>query len=565
MAQQPIDETGDTMLAATSAPGETLPAAKVGADTIPAERLATVAGRPGASTAKTTTAYGLPAELISAGAKRLGGAALACALLLAVVFTTMNLTQPVGAKSLALANVVAGASITLSLIMAAITRRNIAPERLLDLGLGYEVVGALGIAMAEALSSPTSGGSVRGVSWVCIWIVLFPLVVPSTPIKTLWAGLASACMGPLALVMATEVGVPMPSGTQMALLTLPNFASAGLAMLFARVIHKLGTDVSRAREMGSYQLVELLGRGGMGEVWRAKHRMLAQPAAIKLVRPESLGGGDSRTILRRFEREARATAMLNSQHTVQLYDFGATDDGTLYYVMELLDGVDLETLVQRHGALQPERVTHFMLQACDSLIEAHAHGMVHRDIKPANIYACTLGHRHDCIKVLDFGLVGLQAERDSGATRLTAENTIPGTPAYLAPESITGEPPVNDLTDIYSLGCVAYWLLTGDLVFEGKSGVQLLYSHVDQKPERPSRRAGVELPPALEDAVLDCLKKERDERPSALELRQRLLAIEFDDPWNEERAVRWWDEHPPGSMVAPTARTPRPKGTVVPA
>ncbi len=206
----------------------------------------------------------------------------------------------------------------------------------------------------------------------------------------------------------------------------------------------LGRRLRAAQELGSYQLVELLGRGGMGEVWRAQHRLLARSAAIKLVRPEVLGASGRAEgkilMLRRFEREAQATAALSSPHTIRVFDFGVTRDGTFYYVMELLAGRDLESLVREFGPVPADRAVYLLRQVCHSLADAHARGLVHRDIKPANIYVCRMGLEYDFVKVLDFGLVKFNDQRRAGAqeTLLTASHTTTGTPAFMAPEIILG-------------------------------------------------------------------------------------------------------------------------------
>jgi serine/threonine-protein kinase len=451
--------------------------------------------------------------------------------------------------------------------MFVVAGRDVGASRLIDVALVYEVLGAFGIALAETLASYEPDAPVRGVSWVCLWIALFPLVVPSTPGKTLVAALASASMGGAALGVASYAGVPLPSTSAFFLLVTPNFLAAGLAVFLARLIHQLGSDVQRAMQMGSYQLIELLGRGGMGEVWRARHRMLAQPAAIKLVSPEVLGGRsiDIDTVLKRFEREAQATAKLNSQHTIQIFDFGRTDDGTLYYVMELLEGIDLESLVLEHGPLPPERVVYLLRQVCESLAEAHDHGMVHRDIKPANIYVCKLGTRFDRIKVLDFGIVAIQEELSKSETRLTADDAITGTPAYMAPETVTHRHRPDHRIDIYALGCVAYWLLTGSLVFEADSPVKMIYGHVSQAPDPPSKRVDTPIPAALEQLVLECLAKDPTKRPaSANEMARRLEALAPADPWTEQRALEWWEGKEVSSRLHATSLR-RPNETVVPA
>jgi serine/threonine protein kinase len=214
----------------------------------------------------------------------------------------------------------------------------------------------------------------------------------------------------------------------------------------------------------------------MGEVWRAKHRLLARPAAIKLIRPEVLGAGsdaEHRTVLQRFEREAQATASLSSPHTIRVFDFGAAQDGRFYYVMEFLHGRDLETLVQEFGPLPADRVLYLLRQVCHSLAEAHARGMVHRDIKPANICLCRAGLDYDVVKVLDFGLVKLGAVNAT----LAGDQMISGTPAFMAPEVIVGGGVVDGRADIYAIGGVAYYLLTGQLVFEADSPIQMLRHH----------------------------------------------------------------------------------------
>ncbi len=238
--------------------------------------------------------------------------------------------------------------------------------------------------------------------------------------------------------MAGSLAPALPVGQYVLVFVLPYLVVAGMSYIAARIVHHLGVELRRAYELGSYRLEALLGRGGMGEVWRASHRTLARPAAIKLIRPESLG--DNRSIASaRFEREAQAIASLQSPNTVALYDFGSTQDGTLFYVMELLDGVDLEELVQQHGPLPPERVTYILRQACASLAEAHARAIIHRDIKPANIYLCRRALEHDVVKILDFGLVRRLASDPAGAhARVTHPDLVAGTPAYLPPEITMG-------------------------------------------------------------------------------------------------------------------------------
>jgi serine/threonine-protein kinase len=331
-----------------------------------------------------------------------------------------------------------------------------------------------------------------------------------------------------------------------------------LSTVTSRTIYGLRQQVKEASEIGQYTLEEKIGSGGMGEVWRARHRMLIRPAAVKLVSNPKVGGNPNRDPelrLRRFEREARATAGLKSPHTVQLYDFGMTEDGTLYYVMELLDGMDLDTLVDRFGPLPAERVIHLLLQICASLDDAHQNGLVHRDIKPANIVVSRVGSDWDFVKVLDFGLVKLDgAQQSTESLRLTADNNVSGTPAFIAPEVVLGGQS-DHRVDIYAFGCVAYWLLTGKLVFEGPGTIKVMSDHVHTVPVSPSARCELPIPPELDALVLSCLEKDPLKRPaSAASLRPRLHAITVATPWTGERAERWWSDHAPDkSSTRPVA------------
>jgi serine/threonine-protein kinase len=246
----------------------------------------------------------------------------------------------------------------------------------------------------------------------------------------------------------------------------------------------------------------------------------------------------------RFRREAEAAAQLRSPHTVELYDFGETEDGTLYFVMELLQGMDLETLVRREGPLPQERVIHILRQVCESLEEAHASGLVHRDIKPANIHVGRVGLRHDFVKVLDFGLVKSVMPAAGEDSMATAAGLTPGTPAYMAPELALGEP-VDGRADLYALGCVAYYLLTGQLVFEAASGFQMIAKHIQETPIPPSQRTELPVAPELDRVILTCLAKRPENRPqSAAELDRMLAEIDV-APWGEAEATRWWQMHQP--------------------
>jgi serine/threonine-protein kinase len=291
----------------------------------------------------------------------------------------------------------------------------------------------------------------------------------------------------------------------------------------------------------------MIGQGGMGAVYRANHRMLARPAAIKLIRPEILGHStheDPRVAVERFRREAEVVATLRSPHTVELYDFGVTEDETFYAVMELLEGLDLQGLVDRFGPVPSERVVAILRQACSSLGEAHRRGMIHRDIKPSNIYVTRMGLSVDFVKVLDFGLVKAKLPRDQANVMLTAPEVTTGTPAFMAPEMVQGEQPIDHRVDIYALGAVAYWLLTGQLVFNAVSAVAMLMKHATEAPVPPSQRTELPIHPELDDLILACLAKAPSDRPAnAEDLARRLAEIQVPEPWTEERAARWWETH----------------------
>ena len=301
--------------------------------------------------------------------------------------------------------------------------------------------------------------------------------------------------------------------------------------------------------VGSYRLVSRLGSGGMGEVWLARHRLLARPAAVKLIRHDPRPGVERDQLVRRFQREAQVTAELRSPHTVQLYDFGVNDTGGFYYVMELLDGLDLNQIVTRFGPQPAERVAMLLRQACRSLTEAHARGLVHRDIKPANLFVACLGPEYDYLKVLDFGIVKDRPGQEG--MMLTAHGMVPGTPAFMAPEMVVSETEVDGRADLYSLACVAYWALTGQLVFAARTPEQMLLHHAQTIPLPPSQASELQIPPAIDAIIMRCLAKSAHDRPvSALELEADLAEVAFDRPWTEERAREWWELHLPGIRAA---------------
>jgi serine/threonine protein kinase len=414
-------------------------------------------------------------------------------------------------------------------------------------GLSYMILNAIFVAMLNTWVTAPTADTLGHLSWTAIIILIAAMIVPSTPRRMLAAALVAASMEPLGVWFAHLRGLPVPSVLNTLVLLFPNYACAVVATVPSHMLQRVGRRLREAQELGSYQLVELLGRGGMGEVWRAQHRLLARNAAIKLIRPEVLGasaGAEGRVIRRRFEREAQATAALSSPHTIRVFDFGVTDEGTFYYVMELLAGRDLESLVREFGPLPADRAVHLLRQVCHSLADAHARGLVHRDIKPANIYVCRMGLEYDFVKVLDFGLVKFNEKSLHQETMLTADNTRTGTPAFMAPEVILGGTAVDRRADVYALGCVAYYLLTGQFVFEADTPMKMFLQHVQTPPIPPSQRTDLGIPRELDDLVMACLEKNPDRRPQdAARLFEMACQCKSGDGWDNAMAKSWWETH----------------------
>jgi eukaryotic-like serine/threonine-protein kinase len=493
----------------------------------------------------------LPPELLADAARRLGW--------LALIYMGGTFVGHFGRRAalaltgaspsgLQLSDMFALAAIALGAgVYFALRSQRLSASRVLDLGLLFQVAGAFGIAVTELSANPlpTMNTLLAYFPAECVWIVLFPVVVPNTPNKVLVASLLAASMGPVALgLLAVVSGAVIPSLFVVAAFYLTsNYVCAVVAYLVARVVHRFSMRLRDLREIGSYELVERIGEGGMGEVWRARHRLLARPAAIKLIRSDLLGSSQRMrdAIVRRFEREAKDTAMLGSTHTIDVYDFGTTEDGDFYYVMELLDGVSLERFVQLYGPMEPTRVVYVLQQVCHSLGEAHSRGLVHRDIKPANILICRLGPDDDFVKVLDFGLV---KHVEAAGAMLTMEGVTAGTPAYMAPEVALGRPGIDGRADIYALGCVAYYLLTGQPVFSADSDVATALAHVKDEPVRPSLRSEFQISPALEAVILESLAKEPGSRPASADVFSERLAVAVpEDAWTPRKAQAWWELH----------------------
>ncbi|HSW49797.1 MAG TPA: protein kinase [Bryobacteraceae bacterium] len=432
-------------------------------------------------------------------------------------------------------------------------------KTLLKLGVAFDVAFAFSLSASESVLPLPAGAPVIGVSAVSIWIVAAGLLIPNRPAVKLATGLACASTWPAAyyLNLALHGYAALPTNRLLAWAYLPYVVALGTYAL-ARRTYAMEFALQKARDLGSYQIVSLIGEGGMGQVWRARHSMLARDAAIKVIRADllsDLSGSHAEVTRRRFRREARAIASLQCPHTVYLFDFGVSPDGSFYYVMELLDGISLDVLVGKFGPQPAGRVVHILRQVCESLEEAHRRGMIHRDIKPSNIFICLVGTEYDFAKVLDFGLVkhvSLEESRD-----LTFDGSAAGTPAYMAPEIALGEKTIDGRADLYGLGCVAYYLLTGLPVFEEKTPTAAALAHVQKNPVPPSQRSEMPVAPGLEEIVLRCLAKKPEDRPrSAQELGRLLDACTGMPKWTREDAADWWQTCLPESSSYRIPRQP---------
>jgi serine/threonine-protein kinase len=376
------------------------------------------------------------------------------------------------------------------------------------------------------------------------WLLLiftYALFIPNT-----WRR-AACVIGAMALAPdLLLVGMMLAHSGVAGTMTVTDFIHHLLVMLIAAVAAVFGThlintlrrEAFEARQLGQYRLLRPLGAGGMGEVYLAEHRMLKRPCAVKLIRPGQAGDPQA---LARFEREVQMTARLSHWNTVEIYDYGRTEDGTFYYVMEYLPGLSLEELLERYGALPAERAVHLLRQVCAALHEAHALGLIHRDIKPGNVFVARRGGLYDVAKLLDFGLVKPVAELP--AARLTLEGAISGTPLYMSPEQARGLDDLDGRSDIYSVGAVAYTLLTGHPPFERTNPLEVLIAHARDEVVPPSQlQPGV--PADLERVVLRCLAKRPEDRfPDVDSLEQALAGCAAADRWTQADAARWWREN----------------------
>ncbi|MFV1987830.1 MAG: serine/threonine-protein kinase, partial [Gemmatimonadota bacterium] len=359
-------------------------------------------------------------------------------------------------------------------------------------------------------------GAAVAMSAVSEWV--FPLLVPE--LGQYWGGLG--------VRTAFYEHLWRVSGTAML---------AGVSVLVSRSLYRLQQNAHAARRLGNYVIERELGSGGMGKVFVARHALICRPTAVKVLStPE---GGDPTASVARFEREVQLSASLTHPNTITIFDFGRTADNTFYYAMEYLEGLDLQRMVETFGPLPAERVVYLLRQVCGSLGEAHGRGIIHRDIKPSNLFVTQRGGLQDFVKVLDFGLA--RNVKDVGDAGVTKAGMVFGTPRYIAPESISGQERTDARSDLYNVGGVAYWMLTGRPLFDGPSSLDLIIDHARTIPEPPSSVTELSIPPALDAIVMKCLEKDPDDRyQAAEELAAALNGVALEQAWNQDRAREWW-------------------------
>lgn len=376
-----------------------------------------------------------------------------------------------------------------------------------------------------------------------LWLVLiytYALFIPNTKQRAAMV-IALMAIGPMTLLLGMMWWYPVMAAhtttDQVRTLILMFALAGGSSVLGADIIGSLRREAFEARQLGQYRLTERIGVGGMGEVYLAEHQLLKRPCVVKLIRPDKAGNPAN---LVRFQREVRATAKLSHWNTVEIFDYGCTADGTFFYVMEYLPGMSLGELVERFGPMPSERVIYLLRQTCDALSEAHAAGLIHRDIKPANIFAAQRGGVYDVAKLLDFGLV--KPVFEDQPIHLTADGSIAGSPLFMSPEQALGDSKPDARSDIYSLGAVGYYLLTGRPPFESDKPLKVLFAHAHETVVPPTKHVP-QVPADLEQVILRCLAKRPVERyQSVAVLRDALMACETAGHWNRASAAAWWQQ-----------------------
>jgi len=380
-----------------------------------------------------------------------------------------------------------------------------------------------------------------GTTWFCALAFTYAMVMPGSWRRV--AVVVSILVAvPIAVMLYDRWQYPLFANIvnfNMVTLIVLMLATCGTALVFwSYRFAQLQREAAQARRFGQYRLKELIGSGGMGEVFLAEHTLLKRPCALKRIRP---GQDTDPVTLARFEREVRATAKLSHPHTVEIYDYGRASDGTFYYVMEYLWGLTLEDLVMHHGSLPPARAIYLLRQVCDALEEAHAAALIHRDIKPGNIFAARRGGEFDFVKLLDFGLVKVAAPEHPALSRA---DTVVGSPLYMSPEQSSGEQLPDARADVYSLGAVGYFLVTGHPPFQGEHPMAVMIAHARDPVRPPSQLVG-DLPADLEAVLVRCLCKDPNQRfPTAAALGEALASCSAAGSWTRADAANWWQTRP---------------------
>ncbi len=432
-----------------------------------------------------------------------------------------------------------GLGLILSIIYFRLSRQGRLPlSRQVLLGEAYLVSLALAMSLGEA--SEGLLGNQHGLSRLVLVVLIIPLLLPSGPRRALIIAALCLLTQPFSQLILRFWGFPGWSVEQSLVVFLADVLAIGAVTLPAQAVAELNQKALESYELGQYRLLNRLAEGGMGEIWLAQHKMLGLTAAVKLMKVGANSPLEEQERCARFRLEARSLAELKSPHTVRVLDFGEDANGTLYLAMERLEGLDLDRLVRQYGILPWRRVVHILCQTCLSLEEAHENEIIHRDIKPGNLFLTHQSSQGDCAKVLDFGLARLRTAQPGA---VTGPDVILGTPEFMAPEVGRGD--IADArSDLYSLGCLAFWMLVGQDVFPCKTYLKTMLAHQQTNPPRPSWRTDQEIPKELDLIVERCLRKKPEDRPqTAKELLHSLQSIPNVTPWSQQEAQAWWEGH----------------------
>jgi eukaryotic-like serine/threonine-protein kinase len=453
--------------------------------------------------------------------------------------------------------IVVGAALELGIMLilwrGLLIRRMVSVRALYRLDVVYAAGAGGSFAAGGLLASDFRPAGYTVLIYAAFTVFMRALVVPSSGRRT--AAVSLLVFMPIwaaAWILAVETTQELPPPAFVVGALVLGVVPILLAWVGSDIIYGLRREVSKAKRLGQYTLDSKIGEGGNGAVYRAHHALLRRPTAIKLLQPDRVGADN----LKRFEREVQHMSQLTHPNTVAVFDYGRTPDGVFYYAMEYLGGIDLEHLVKQFGPQPSGRIVHILIQVCGALHEAHAARLIHRDIKPANIILCERGAVLDVAKVVDFGLVK-EITRDTDAS----SQVVLGTPAYVAPEAVTDPDHITPAVDLYALGAVGYFLITGRPVFEGKTPEDVCIQHVTQPPKPPSA-LGIAIAPALEAVLMKCLAKQPAQRyPSAAALAEALEALAPADDWGKADAALWWDGFRT-SQTAGSATSAAPTATI---